>query len=46
MSFKVIDKNSFIDREFNSEPVSGDNNRYVKAKIKSYGDKINKNFQG
>ena len=46
MSFKVIDKNSFIDREFNSEPVSGDKNRYVKAKIKSSGDKINKNFEG
>ena len=29
-----------------SEPVYGDNDKYIKVKIKSYGDKINKNFQG
>ena len=27
--------------EFDSEPVYGDNNKYIKAKIKSYGDKVN-----
>ena len=32
--------------KFNSEPVCGDNDKYVKTKIKSYGDKINTNFQG
>ena len=32
--------------EFDSEPVYGDNDKYIKAKTKSYGDKVNKNFQG
>ena len=32
--------------EFDSEPVYGDNDKYIKAKIKSYGDKVNTNFQG
>ena len=32
--------------EFDSEPVYGDNNKYLKTKIKSYGDKVNTNFQG
>ena len=32
--------------EFDSEPVWDDNDKYIKAKIKSYGDKVNKNFQG
>ena len=29
-----------------SEPVYGDNAKYIKANIKSYRDKINTNFQG
>ena len=32
--------------EFDSEPVYGDNDKYTKAKIKSYGNKINIDFQG
>ena len=32
--------------KFDSEPVYGDNNKYIKTKIKLYGDKINTNFQG
>ena len=32
--------------EFDSEPVYGDNDKYIKTKIKLYGDKINTNFQG
>ena len=32
--------------ELDSEPVFGDNDRSIKAKIKSYGDKLNTNFQG
>ena len=32
--------------EFDSEPVHGDNNKYIKTKINSYGDKLNTNFQG
>ena len=31
--------------ELNSEPVYGDNDNYIKAEIKSYGDKVNTNFQ-
>ena len=31
--------------EFDSERVYGDSDKYMKAKIKSYGDKININFQ-
>ena len=34
-----------MNTEFDSEPVYGDNDKYIKAKIKSYGDKINTNFQ-
>ena len=32
--------------EFDSEPVYIDNDNYIKAKIKSYVDKVNTNFQG
>ena len=32
--------------EFYSEPVYGDNDKYIKAKIKLYGDKVNTKFQG
>ena len=32
--------------EFDSEPVYGDDDKYVKTKIKSYEDKVNTNFQG
>ena len=31
--------------KFDSEPVYGDTDKYIKTKIKSYGDKVNKNFQ-
>ena len=31
--------------ELDSERVYGDNDKYIKAKIKPYGDKINTNFQ-
>ena len=31
--------------EFDSEPVYGDNDKYIKTKIKLYGDKTNTNFQ-
>ena len=31
---------------FDSEPVYGDNDKYIKTKVKLYGDKINTNFQG
>ena len=32
--------------EFDSEPVYGDNDKYIKTKIKMYGDRVNTNFQG
>ena len=32
--------------EFDNEPVYGGNDKYLKAKIKSYGNKVNMNFQG
>ena len=32
--------------KFDSEPVYGDNDKYIKTEIKLYGDKINTNFQG
>ena len=44
---KIWEKiSSLMNTEFASEPVYGDNDRYIKIKIKSYGDKINTNFQG
>ena len=32
--------------EFDSEPVYGDNDIYIKTKIKMYEDRVNTNFQG
>ena len=32
--------------EFHSEPAYGDNNTYIKTKIKIYEDRVNTNFQG
>ena len=37
---------SLINKEFDSEPVYGDNNKYIKTEIKSYGNKANTNFCG
>ena len=37
---------NFMKIEFDSQPVYGDNDKYIKTKIKSDGDKINTNFQG
>ena len=43
---KIWEKVSIlINTEFDSEPVYRDSNKYIKAKIKSYGDKVNTNFQ-
>ena len=35
-----------MNKEFDSESVYGDNDKYIKTKIKSYQDKVNTNFQG
>ena len=32
--------------EFDSEPVYGDNDKYMKTKTKMYDDRVNKNFRG
>ena len=37
---------NLMNTEFDSEPVYGDNDKYIKTKIKLYGDKVNTNFQG
>ena len=34
-----------MDIEFDSEPADGDNDKYIKGKIKSQRDKVNTNFQ-
>ena len=38
--------NSLMNTEFDGEPVYGNNDKYIKTKINSYGDKVNTNFQG
>ena len=35
-----------MNTKFDSEPVYGDNDQYIKTKISLYGDKINTHFQG
>ena len=32
--------------EFDSVPVYGDNDKYIKTKIEMYEDRVNANFQG
>ena len=44
---KIWEKiSSLIGKEFDSEHVYGDNDKYIETNAKSYGDKINTNFQG
>ena len=44
---KIWEKVSkLINIEFDSEPVYGDNDKYIKTKIKMYEDKVNTKFQG
>ena len=35
---------SLMDIEFDSEPVYGDNDKYIKKKIKTYDNNVNTNF--
>ena len=37
---------NLLNIEFDSEPVYGDGDKYIKTKIKIYGDRVNTNFQG
>ena len=44
---KIWEKvSNLMNIEFDNEPVYDDNDKYIKTKIKLYGDKINTNFQG
>ena len=44
---KVWEKiSNLMNIEFYSEPVYGDNDKYIKTKVKSHGAKINTNFLG
>ena len=44
---KIWEKvNSLMNKEFDSEPVYADNEKYIETKIKLYGDKVNTNFKG
>ena len=36
---------SLMNVKYDSEPAYVDNNKYIKTKIKSYGDKVNTYFQ-
>ena len=37
---------SLMNIEFYKEPIYGDNDKYIKTKITSYGEKVNEIFQG
>ena len=37
---------NLLNIEFDSEPVYGDGDKYIKTKIKMYEDRVNTNFQG
>ena len=37
---------NLMNTEFDGAPVYGDNDKYIKKKIKMYEDKMNTNFQG
>ena len=47
MLVKILKKIcNLLNIEFGSEPVYGDNDKYLKTKIKRYEDRVNTNFQG
>ena len=37
---------NLLNIKLDSEPVYGDNDKYIKTKIKAYEDRVNTNFQG
>ena len=53
MSLKLLRKynkiwgkiSNLMNIELDSEPVYGDNDKYIKTKIKMYEDRVNTNFQ-
>ena len=43
---KIWEKvSNLMNIEFDSEPVYGDNDKYIRTKIKMYDDRVNTNFQ-
>ena len=44
---KILQRvSSLLNIELDSKPVFGDTDKYIKIKIKTYGDKVNTNFRG
>ena len=44
---KIWEKiSNLLDIKFDSQPVYGDGDKYIKTKIKMYGDRVNENSQG
>ena len=44
---KIWEKiSNLMNIEFDSEPVYGDNDKYIKTNVKMYEDRVNTNFQG
>ena len=43
--WKKIQKN-LLNTKFDSEPFYGDNDKYIKTKVKTYDSNVNTNFQG
>ena len=44
---KIWEKiSNLLDIKFDSQPVYGDGEKYIKTKIKMYGDRVSRNFQG
>ena len=44
---KICEKiSNLLDIKFDSQPVYGGGDKYMKTKIKMYGDRVNTNFQG
>ena len=44
---KIWEKiSNLLNIEFDNQPVYGDGDKYIKTKIKVYGDRVNTNFQG
>ena len=37
-------KSNLLNIKFDSQPLYGDGEKYIKAKIKMYGDRVNTNF--
>ena len=44
---KICEKiSNLLDIKFDGQPVYGGGDKYMKTKIKMYGDRVNTNFQG